>query len=92
MTDYETQSINEMIENYQSRKERLWYDYQAVVQPYANPYKTQIVMEIDIPTSQEVKYIPGVLQTLKFAWVQYLSLLIPSMLVFWGVTGFVFRH
>lgn len=62
------------------------------MQPYANPYKTQIVMEIDIPTSQEVKYIPGVLQTLKFAWVQYLSLLIPSMLVFWGVTGFVFRH
>ena len=39
-----------------------------------------------------MKYIPGVLQTLKFAWVQYLSVVIPSLWVFSMVCGFVFRH
>lgn len=45
-----------------------------------------------MPVQQEIKYIPGVLQTLKFAWIQYLSLALPAVGVFYVVVGFVFRH
>ena len=72
--------------------EKLVYDYRYFVQPYAAPHKTQLVVNVKIPSHQQVKYIPGTLQTLKFAWIQYLSLVIPSMLVFYTVCGFIFRH
>jgi len=39
-----------------------------------------------------VKYIPGSLQTLKFAWVQYICLAIPILAIFFAMSGFVFRH
>lgn len=46
----------------------------------------------NIPQSQEVKYIPGVLETLKFAWVQYLALLVPSLMIFRCLSGFLFKY
>ena len=45
-----------------------------------------------MPTAQEIKYQPGVLEVLKFAWVQYLALLVPCLLLFQGLAGFLFRH
>lgn len=63
-----------------------------MVQPKANQYKTSIVIDCDIPNQQQVKYIPGVLQTLKFAWIQYLSLALVSFWIFYGIAGFIFRH
>jgi len=62
------------------------------VQPYASPHKTSIVIDVKIPAHQQITYIPGVLQTLKFAWLQYLSLAIPAILIFYSLTGFIFRH
>ena len=32
------------------------------------------------------------LQTLKFAWIQYLSLALVSFWIFYGIVGFIFRH
>lgn len=29
---------------------------------------------------------------LKFAWVQYLALLVPCLMLFWELAGFLFRH
>lgn len=72
--------------------ERLSYDYSALVQPFASPYKTSLDFTINIPKQQRVAYIPGVLQTLKFAWLQYVSLLIPSLAIFYLVVGFLLRH
>jgi len=60
--------------------------------PFANPHKTKIMITAEIPIEQQVKYIPGILQTLKFAWIQYLSLLIPIMSAFYLAAGFMFRH
>jgi hypothetical protein len=45
-----------------------------------------------VPIHQELKYIPGVLETLKFAWIQYLALLIPSLIVYWILIGFILRY
>jgi hypothetical protein len=33
-----------------------------------------------------------VLQTLKFAWVQYVALLAPSLWIFTQIVGFALRH
>jgi hypothetical protein len=49
-------------------------------------------MDIVVPIHQELRYIPGVLETLKFAWIQYLAFLIPSLLIFWVVIGFILRY
>jgi hypothetical protein len=32
-------------------------------------YKTVIDVYIRIPFNQEIKYIPGILETLKYAWI-----------------------
>lgn len=63
-----------------------------MVQQKASQHKTSIVIDCDIPRQQEVKYIPGVLQTLKFAWIQYLSLALVSFWIFYSAVGFIFRH
>jgi len=55
-------------------------------------YKTQIIIDVNIPIQQEIQYIPGVLETLKNAWVQYLALLVPLLLVFWAFVGFLLHH
>lgn len=34
-------------------------------------------MQLKIPNNQLLIYIPSVLQVLKFAWVQYIAVLIP---------------
>lgn len=51
-----------------------------------------MTIDVNIPIQQEVQYIPGVLETLKNAWTQYLALLIPLLLVFWAFVGFLLRH
>lgn len=63
-----------------------------IIHPFANPHKTQIFIDAEIPIQQEVKYIPGILQTLKFAWIQYLSIAVFFVAIFTGVVGFIFRH
>ena len=62
------------------------------MQPFADPHKTKLKIAAEIPIEQQVKYIPGVLQTLKFAWIQYLSLLIPVLFAFNLAAEFIFRH
>ena len=54
--------------------------------------KTHIAIDLYIPVQQKVEYIPGVLESLKFMWVQYLALLIPSLYVFHKIVGFLFKY
>lgn len=72
--------------------ERLKFDYQWLVQPLGSQYKTQVVIDAYIPIQQEIKYIPGVLESLKNAWTQYLALLIPLVVLFWAFVGFLLKH
>ena len=50
------------------------------------------MIDVKIPNGQKVLYIPGSLETIKFAWIQYLSLVIPSLYIFYALCGFIFRH
>lgn len=63
-----------------------------MIQPLGASRTAKVSMDVVVPINQRVLYIPGVLETLKFAWVQYLALLIPSLLIFYGVSGFIFRY
>ena len=48
--------------------EKLNFDYQWLIQPLGSQYKTEIIVDVNIPIQQEIQYIPGVLETLKIAW------------------------
>lgn len=91
-----------MIEDYNGRSgkslaanpltEKVDFRFQHLIQPIGNPNKTVLQVFAHVPKSQEVRYVPGILETLKFAWVQYLALLVPSLMFFRWVTGFLFRY
>jgi hypothetical protein len=50
-------------------------------------FSTTLDIMINIPKSQEILYKPGVMETLKFAWVQYVFILVPVlMLTFMGLS------
>ena len=50
-------------------------------------FSTTLDIMINIPKSQEILYKPGVMETLKFAWVQYVFILVPIlMLTFMGLS------
>jgi hypothetical protein len=36
--------------------------------------------------------VPGILETLKHAWIQYLALLIPALVLYNYFVGFLFRY
>ena len=45
-----------------------------------------------VPLQEKVDYIPGVLESMKGMWVQYIALLLPTIYVFNKIMGFLFRH
>ena len=76
---------------YNSRNETTFYQYQSTVLPDGRN-SVLISMKIRIPSYQQVWYIPLFLQNLKFAWIQYLSLLIPIGYLVTAFAGYVFSQ
>jgi len=54
--------------------------------------KTKIVIDLDLPISQSIWYIPTLFQNLKFAWIQYIYLLIPIYFLLDWIMRFAFRN
>ncbi len=77
---------------YNTRKEKTVYDYSAIVQPLGSMYTTTLDITIRIPPEQQIRYIPGTLETMKFAWTQYQAVLIPAFFVYWSILGFLFKY
>ncbi|CDW84907.1 transmembrane protein 231 [Stylonychia lemnae] len=104
LDDYSVYTVPDLIEFYQDRKgnfqyplffdilERTVYNYNYIVQPYGQMFKTTLDVTIKIPFSQEVIYIPGILETLKYAWIQYLSFFLPALLVYFQFVKFMFKY
>lgn len=67
--NFEQFNNDDIIDNYNARTETIEYRGNNLVQPQGSSFSTTIEMEIDVPRSQEVKYRPGVMETLKFAWI-----------------------
>ena len=68
------------------------YNYDKFVMPYKSSRETELDINIDIPSYQEVIFISPLLTTLKFAWIQYLSILIPCIIVCYFILLFIFRY
>lgn len=67
------------------------YKYSAWVSPRGEKY-CQVHLKIRIPTNEHFEYSPNFLETMKFAWIQYQSILIPFALLFFGFSSFVFSN
>ena len=57
-----------------------------------SPTSTTIVLSIQIPKSQEIIYKPGIMETLKFAMMQYIAVLIPCLWAARKGLSFLFRY
>lgn len=79
-------------EAYEERLEKTIFDYQWLIQPLGAKNKPAIYIDVHVPIAQKLRYIPGVLEVLKMAWTQYLALLIPALVIFWTISGFLFRN
>jgi hypothetical protein len=46
MSGYTTMSLNQIVDQYQTRTEKLQFNYESLVHPYASPYATHIDLKI----------------------------------------------
>ncbi len=68
------------------------YNFDKLVMPYRSNRETELDIEINIPSYQEVIYLAPILTTLKFAWIQYFSVLVPTAIIIYIILLFIFRY
>ena len=66
---YSQYTIEELTEAYNHRNEKVNYVATNFVQNLGSRFSTTLEVNIHVPKSQEIVYRPGVLETIKFAWV-----------------------
>jgi transmembrane protein 231 len=79
---------------YAERNESTTYNYGApIVNPGGgNSYESTINMKVRIPLEQPIWYEPPTIEVMKFAWVQYVGLLIPTLYLIWLFVSFVYGN
>jgi len=90
--NFEQYSIYDIVDKYNARNEKVYYEARTIVQPLGSSFSTTIEMNVDVPLSQEVRYRPGVLETLKFAWAQYVMVLVPVLWATNAALSFLFKY
>ena len=78
--------------DFNSRNLTTVYNYDKLVMPYRSNKETELDLEIIIPSYQEVVFLAPLLTTLKFAWIQYLSILIPTAIIIYLILLFIFKY
>lgn len=81
LADLTTSSLIDIYSSYQTRRERTEFQGNIVTQPYGDSTEVVLRIELMIPENQEVLYNPGVLESLKSAWIQYCFLFCPIYLL-----------
>jgi hypothetical protein len=82
----------QMLRRYLDRNETTFYDYQSFSYAPGDGLSTRINLNLRVPVFQEVAYQPLFLQNLKFAWIQYLSLVIPIWFIVTSFSHYVFSE
>ena len=72
--------------------ETLQYVGNTLVQPLGSSFSSNIEIKMNVPTSQPVMYRPGIMETVKFLWVQYVYILIPVVVLLNVVLGLLFKY
>ena len=100
---YGTYSLQDILEQYYFRTgkftfksdfiERTVYDQQSIlVKPLGSANKVAIDITVRVPSNQRIRYVPGILETLKYAWIQYLAIFLPALYFFKVFVGFMFKY
>lgn len=80
-----------LLQRYNSRNYTTTYSYTSLVFPSLYNYTT-ISMKVRIPPYQQYEYAPAFLEVMKFAWIQYLSLLLPISYLIYKFAGFIYSN
>ena len=84
--------LNTLFSKKMERNETLGFDLESFTFPGYGANSIQISTSIHIPQMQEVKYVPTILENLKFSWIQYLSLFLPIIFAAREILRFAFKH
>lgn len=74
------------------RNETIITDFYAQTMPGNGQNKVEIEIILDIPKYQKIYYIPTLLETMKFAWVQYFSIFLVVLYVGRYTLRFVYTY
>lgn len=61
------------------------------MQPFGSAFTSSIELEIEVPID-EIIYRPDILETLKFAWIQYIAFLIPLWYIVDAAMSTLFKY
>ena len=82
-----------LLERYNNRNETAVYEYgNPTVLPAGSDSETTIRLKVRIPPNQVIQYVPPFAQVMKFAWMQYLSLLLPLAVATYWFARFLFGN
>jgi len=82
-----------LLERFSERNETTSYVYSnPIVLPYGHNAESILHLKIRVPAHQNVGYIPPFLESAKFAWTQYMMLLIPVYLIMFASVRLLFRQ
>ena len=84
--------MDAILDKYRGRNDYTEFEGVTLVQPLGSAFSTTIDMSITVPKSQEVRYRPGVVETLKFGWVQYVMVLVPALWIVNACLNFLFKY
>lgn len=76
---------------YAERNYTTQFKYLSSVYPRGQDFAT-IHMKVRIPTDQRFEYAPKFLELMKYAWIQYQSILIPIGILFYSLALFIFGN
>ncbi len=76
-----TGSFLSALKEYEKRNETLQFRHNEIVVPYGGGAQTEIELKLRVPLNQPVHYVPGMVEMLKTAWIQYMYILIPVYFV-----------
>lgn len=74
-------SSSETFMRYKNRNQTLNFDHKAIVNSFGSSDTTTVHIEMKIPKYSPALYVPGFVQSLKIAWIQYYAILFPIYLL-----------
>lgn len=96
-TVIETGSMNNLympllLQRYQDRNITAEYVYDAPVIRPGGRFGTTVNLKIRIPSDASLTYVPPFLEVMKYAWVQYIALLIPIAFILGSFAKFLYGN
>lgn len=90
--DYFTYGIRGLLDRYNMRNQTTEYNAEPIISSYGSTTETKVVMSVVVPNYESILYTASVLEIVKYAWIQYLALLIPIyFLLYVWLYGFIVK-